>query len=93
MFRDQSTIFRMAARLARWLCSSSECAHQARADKDIMKRLKSIHNVLSRKAKMVALAEKRNGKRSRLRTLNKEPAAQCTVAVASLLHTISSSDM
>ena len=93
MFRDQSTIFRMAARLARWLCTSSDRALQTRADKDIMKRLKSIHSVLSRKAKMIALAEKRNGNRSRARTLNKEPVAQCTVAVASLLHIISNSDL
>ena len=93
MYRDQSATFRMAARLARWLCSSPERAVQVNADHDIMKRLNSIHAVLSRKAKMAALSKRKHGGSSRSQNRHQEPAAQCVVAIASLIHTISNGDM
>ena len=90
MFRDKPQTFRMAARLAKWLCSDPERAKQAQADKDIMRRLKSIHAVLSRKAKMAALSQKRSRYGAGGAPKKDEPAALCTIAIASLIHTITS---
>jgi hypothetical protein len=81
MFRDKLSTFRLACRLARWLCADPERAASAKTNRDTMKRLKSIHSVLSRKAKMAS--NSRHGKSSK-----QCPASQGAIAIASLLHTI-----
>ena len=82
MFRDKLSTFKLACRLARWLCADPERALVAKCNKDTMKRLKSIHSVLARKAKMSATS--RHGGR----TTTKCPATEAAVAIASLMHTI-----
>ncbi len=81
MFRDKLSTFKLACRLARWLIADPERASLAKHNKDTMKRLKSIHSVLSRKAKMSSRSN--HGKTSK-----QCPATQAAVAIASLLHTI-----
>ena len=93
MFRDHTSTFKMAARLARWLCSSSERARNARADKDLMKRLHSIHAVLVRKSKMMAMNKQRGVGVIGDRSSKRVPAAECAVAIATLIHSISNSDI
>ena len=69
----------MSCRLARWLCASPDRAQRALANKDTMKRLQSIHAVLTRKAKLGGIG---HGKQKQ------SPAAAGAVAIAALLHTI-----
>jgi hypothetical protein len=83
MFRDKLSTFKLACRLARWLCADPERSLKAKSNKDTMKRLKSIHSVLARKAKMISTSQHRNGKSSK-----KCPATEAAVAIASLIHTI-----
>jgi hypothetical protein len=79
MFRDKIPTFKMSCRLARWLCASPDRARRALGNKDTMKRLQSIHAVLTRKAK---LGGSGHGKKK------PSPAAAGAVAIAALLHTI-----
>ena len=65
MFRDKLSTFKLACRLARWLCADPERSLKAKSNKDTMKRLKSIHSVLARKAKMISTSQHRNGKSSK----------------------------
>jgi len=81
MFRDKLPTFRLACRLARWLCTDPERAATCKSNKDTMKRLTSIHAVLSRKAKMST--NNNHGKATK-----SCPASQGAVAIASLLHCI-----
>ena len=62
MFRDKLSTFKLACRLARWLCADPERASMAKSNKDSMKRLKSIRSVLTRKAKMSATSRHHGSK-------------------------------
>lgn len=81
MFRDKLPTFKLACRLARWLCTDPERAATCKSNKDTMKRLTSIHAVLSRKAKMST--HNNHGKATK-----SCPASHGAVAIASLLHCI-----
>ena len=81
MFRDKIPTFKMSCRLARWLCASPNRARRALGNKDTMKRLQSIHAVLTRKAKL-------GGGGGGHAKKTQCPAAAGAVAIAALLHTI-----
>lgn len=83
MFRDKLSTFKLACRLARWLCADPERASMAKSNKDSMKRLKSIRSVLTRKAKMSATSRHHGSK-----TKKKCAATEAAAAIASLMHTI-----
>ena len=83
MFRDKLSTFKLACRLARWLCADPERASMAKSNKDSMKRLKSIRSVLTRKAKMSATSRHHGSK-----TKKNCAATEAAAAIASLMHTI-----
>jgi|TARA_B110000090_G_scaffold202481_1_gene245784 hypothetical protein len=83
MFRDKLSTFKLACRLARWLCADPERASMAKTNKDSMKRLKSIHSVLTRKAKMSATSRHHGSKAKK-----KCAATEAAAAIASLMHAI-----
>ena len=79
MFRDKTPTFRLVCRLGRWLCSAPERALKAAKDKDIMKRLRGVHAVLSRKSKINS---------SRMARKQKNASTVGVNAIAALLHQI-----